>query len=190
MRPNQAHSIPRKGLVQNMGLGLGTMTIRIAGDTSAWDRAVSGVHKSLDTFTAPARGVERLGGHFTRAAGGVLRLAKDVGLAAIGLEAVGQTAMGVGKALVGSNASMEQTRVAFTQLLGSSKAAGDYLKKLQAFAAATPFEFPELTKDAEQMMGMGFSAKAVIPMLTDVGDAIAAMGGGAMRCLGRLLFRS
>src|SRR5207249_10569177 len=77
---------------------------------------------------------------------------------------------------VGSNAQMEQTQVAFTHLLGSSQAAGDYLKQLWNFAATTPFEFNQVTAAAQQMIAFGFSAKDVLPDLTDMGDALSSMG--------------
>jgi tape measure domain-containing protein len=89
-----------------------------------------------------------------------------------------EAAMGFGQALLGQNAAMEQARVAFTGLLGSGQAADAMLRRLQAFAAATPFEFPELIKDTQELLGMGFAARDVIPVLTAVGDAAAGVGRG------------
>jgi tape measure domain-containing protein len=115
---------------------------------------------------------------FKNAAGGILEFGAKLGQTAFGIQFAWQSIQGLGQALLGSNEDMEQTTVAFTQLLGSSQAAGAYLQKLQAFAASTPFEFPELAQDAQQMMAFGFSAQDVIPMLTDIGDAMGAMGKG------------
>jgi tape measure domain-containing protein len=106
------------------------------------------------------------------------KLAKTVaGFAGKGVLAFG--AVGAAAATMGiSTASqMEQAQVGFTTMLGSGKKAEKFLKDLQQFANSTPFEFTELTGAAQQLMAMGFAAKDVIPMLTAVGDAVAAMGG-------------
>ncbi|TXH08561.1 MAG: hypothetical protein E6R04_10330, partial [Spirochaetes bacterium] len=90
------------------------------------------------------------------------------------------------------SASLEQNRIAFGQMLGSAKAADDFLSKLQKFAAKTPFEFTDLTMASRRMMALGFSARDVIPMLTDIGDAVGALGGGSfeidrvVRALGQM----
>jgi phage tail tape-measure protein len=39
---------------------------------------------------------------------------------------------------------VEKTRVAFENLYGSSKRAGDMMQKITDFANKTPFEFPEI----------------------------------------------
>lgn len=75
--------------------------------------------------------------------------------------------------------NMEQTSIAFTTLLGSGQAARAMLADLQQFAATTPFEFVQLTDASRRLMAFGFQAQDIIPMLTDIGDAVAAMGGNA-----------
>lgn len=76
------------------------------------------------------------------------------------------------------NAMKEQSQIAFTTMLGSGQAAQGMLDQLQAFAAKTPFEFPDLIRASQRMMAMGFASQEVIPTLTAVGDAVAALGGG------------
>jgi tape measure domain-containing protein len=76
------------------------------------------------------------------------------------------------------NAMKEQADIAFTTMLGSGEAAQGMLDELQAFAAKTPFEFPDLIRASQRMMAMGFASEEVIPTLTAVGDAVAALGGG------------
>ncbi len=88
-------------------------------------------------------------------------------------------AVGLATAFLGQNAAMEQTRIAFVGLLGSGQAADAMLRQLQSFAAATPFEFTELTKDTQMLIGMGFAARDVIPIMTAVGDAASGVGAGA-----------
>src|SRR6266568_2429866 len=89
-----------------------------------------------------------------------------------------EAAMGFANALLGQNANMEQSRVALSGLLGSGQAADAMLRKLWSFAAATPFEFPQLVQSTQELVGMGFAAKDVIPVLTAVGDAAAGVGRG------------
>lgn len=73
----------------------------------------------------------------------------------------------------------QQADIAFTTMLGSGEKAAAFMKDLQKFAASTPFEFPDLIQASQRLMAMGFSAEKVKPMLTAVGDAVAALGGGS-----------
>jgi tape measure domain-containing protein len=75
-------------------------------------------------------------------------------------------------------ASLQQAQVGFTTLLGSATKAGNYLKQLQAFAAATPFELNGLIDSSRTLLGVGVSAQKVIPMLRAFGDAAGAVGVG------------
>ncbi len=92
------------------------------------------------------------------------------------IQGAARAVIGLAQAMTTDNAAMEQADIAFTHLLGSAQAAGSYLQKLWDFAAKTPFNFPELKDDAQLMIAFGYSAKNVIPYLTDIGDAMAAMG--------------
>jgi tape measure domain-containing protein len=79
-------------------------------------------------------------------------------------------------AVVGFNAQLEQSSITFSTLLGSASEAQSMLAQLAEFAAKTPFEFPQLLSATVQLKAMGFEAKDVIPTLTAVGDAAAALG--------------
>lgn len=99
--------------------------------------------------------------------------------AARGAVAFGAVAVAAGTMGIQTAAQLEQVEVGFTTMLGSAEKAQKFMKQLQQFAAATPFEFTELVGSAQRFLAMGFAAKDVIPMLTAVGDAVAAMGGSA-----------
>ena len=101
------------------------------------------------------------------------------GMAGKGILALG--GLGAAAATMGFSTAtqLEQVSVGFTTMLGSAQKAQKFLKQLQAFANTTPFEFEDVTGAAQKFLSMGFAAKDVIPMLTAVGDAVAAMGGGA-----------
>src|SRR3990172_2157291 len=75
--------------------------------------------------------------------------------------------------------SMEQTRMSFKTMLGSAEAASKHLEELRAFAAKTPFQFTDLVTASRRLQAFGFEAEKIIPMLRDIGDAVAAMGGGS-----------
>jgi tape measure domain-containing protein len=98
-------------------------------------------------------------------------LALGVGGAAAALGAFGLKA-------IQASADMEQTRIAFGTLLGGAKQADSMIRDLQAFAAKTPFEFSGLQQSAKRLLAFGFTAKSIIPTMTAVGDAVAALGGG------------
>jgi tape measure domain-containing protein len=113
------------------------------------------------------------GGAFTKIAG----LAK-MGALGIGTGLAGVTLFGLKTA-----ASLEQTQVAFNALNGSVAAGTKQFKDLQAFAAATPFEFTDLTVSAEKFDAMsaaiGKTHDQLIPYLTTIGNLVAETGGGA-----------
>ncbi len=74
--------------------------------------------------------------------------------------------------------SFQQAEIGFTTLMGSGTQAAQFLKELKDFAAATPFEFPDLQRAAGRLQAMGFEAKAVIPIMEAVGNAAAMLGTG------------
>src|SRR5262245_40018786 len=101
------------------------------------------------------------------------------GAVAKGLELVG-SAFGAAKgAAIDLNSSLEQSKIAFTTMLGSAEKADAFLEDLAKFAATTPFEFPDLVNASKRMFAFGFQSQQVVPLLTAVGDAVAAVGGGA-----------
>lgn len=109
-------------------------------------------------------------------AGGLLDFGAKIGGAIIGVKGIADAAIGFGSALISPNAEMEQTTVAFETLLGKGKQTQDFLQQMKDFAAATPFEFPEVATAAQHMLAFGFQSKQVIPILTNIGDAMSSMG--------------
>lgn len=85
----------------------------------------------------------------------------------------------IGAIGVSFKAMEEQAFNAFSTMLGSGEKAQVFLDNLKDFAAKTPFEFPDLVRASQRMMAMGFESEKVVPMLTAVGDAAAAMGGSS-----------
>lgn len=75
-------------------------------------------------------------------------------------------------------ASLEQAEIGFKTLLGSGKASRAFLEDLKSFAAKTPFELPGLIESSRTLLGVGVSAKDVVPILQSFGDAAGAVGVG------------
>lgn len=108
-------------------------------------------------------------------------IATGVGFAAFNqaAQAIGEAFHFASDAVIGFNASLEQSRVAWSTLLGGAAQANTMLQQLQQFAATTPFEFPEVEASAKRLVAMGFAARDVIPLLTSVGDTASALGAGS-----------
>lgn len=93
--------------------------------------------------------------------------------------AAGGAAIAGGLLGVKTAAGMEQARISFETMLGSAKKADVFLKDLSAFAAKTPFEFPELQTAASSLISAGIEASKVIPIMTTLGDVTSGMGTGS-----------
>jgi tape measure domain-containing protein len=103
---------------------------------------------------------------------------KKIGAAITGIFALKQlkdvAAWGLGVA-----ANNEQATISFTTMLGSAQKAGRFLDRLKKFAAATPFEFPELQRAASSLISAGINADKVIPIMRTLGDVTSGMGTGS-----------
>jgi len=119
------------------------------------------------------------GGFFSgikNAIGGMLDLGNKIGGTIYGIQNFGQMIQQAGQLLLGGNANMEQTQVAFTSLLGSSKAASAELQSLQKIAADTPFELPDLENAEQQLIAFQIPLKNTHPLLLAIGDALSGLG--------------
>src|SRR5262245_38860077 len=100
-----------------------------------------------------------------------------------GAQQIGQTiAQGfnfASEAVIGFNSSLEQSRLAWTTMLGSAGQAEAMLKQLRDLAHDSSFAFPDVERGARRFAAMGFSAGAIVPLLRSVGEAASASGGGA-----------
>lgn len=152
--------------------------------------AASAQAASYGRLAAVSAGLGRAGTALA-AAGGVVRslggMASSVGQALSGvgetltshvtLPLAGATAAAGAFALSTASAA-ETTEISFTTMLGSEERALSMMGELADFAAHTPFELSGLQAATRQLLAYGFTADEVIPMLTAVGDATAALGTG------------
>lgn len=142
-------------------------------DTS---KAGSAIGKSLGGSIGKSLDLKAVGDGLSSAGA---RLA-DVGgklTAGVTVPLAGATAA-VGTFALRTASAAETSEMAFTTMLGSADEAREMMGELADFAAHTPFELSGLTTATQQLMAYGFEAEEVIPMLTAVGDATAALGTG------------
>lgn len=102
--------------------------------------------------------------------GGLGTAAKLGGAAVLGIGAIGGAFAVMG---IKANASAEQAKMALETVTGSAKRADELFTNLQAFAAKTPFEFPELVQASINLESFGIKTE---DWLTTIGDTAAAMG--------------
>ncbi len=156
---------------------VGTLLVKYNADTGALTAASSQVKSAISSIseTAQSSGGGVLSG-FGKMISGAVDFGAKVGQTIFGIRSLAQSAISLGSALLEPNASMEQTTVAFKQLLGSSSAATAELKDLQSFAALTPFEFPELADSTQKLLAFQYPLKETKPLLTAIGDALSGLG--------------
>lgn len=148
------------------------LIVKIGADTKGLDAGVDGAKAKLAGLQTAGEGLAAIGTGLT-----------------IGLTA---PIVAMGTAALTAGGQMEQARMSFETMLGSAEASATFLKQLEDFAKSTPFQFEGLVQSSKQMLAFGFAAKDVIPNLTAVGDAIAAVGGGdeaiqgVIRALGQM----
>lgn len=73
-------------------------------------------------------------------------------------------------------AERETTKLSFNTLLGDDKKAGAFLEQVQDTANTTPFLYDDLVGFSKTMLSFGMAVGDIIPTLTKVGDAGAALG--------------
>ena len=134
---------------------LGELILRITGDVKGLEDALAKGNRALRASSKEAFEY-----------GKTLSFAVSVPISAVGMAAV--KAAG----------ELEQMNVAFTTLVGGADKARIHLEDLKSFALKTPFEFTQLTLASKKLQALGFSAREVIPMLRDIGDAASALGLG------------
>src|SRR5262245_50705572 len=129
-----------------------TQELRIV--ITAQDRA-SQVLKGVTTQISAANAA--LAGAAAGAAGAALTL---------GLQKVAEAFDFAADAVIGFNASLEQSRVGWTTLLGSAEKANAILGSLRELAEKSDvFEFRAAEQAARRLLGMGIAAGRIVPLL-------------------------
>lgn len=146
---------------------VGELFVKIGLDSDGLKRGMGEAKSSLQNF----------GASIDRSMKAALPASKTLaaGIVGLGASLLGASVKGVQLA-----GSMEQAKIAFTTMLGSAEQADEFIRDLWDFAAKTPFEFEGLTTSARQLLAFGFQAREILPMMTAIGDAVSALGGGTV----------
>lgn len=182
----QLGGVDVKGAGAKMGKSLGdsmatafddTAVKKMQNSVSAAERNLTNALSRLSVAAGTASdGWSRIGGSISNAGSSLMdiggKLTQSVTLPmAAAVAAVGGFALSTASAA-------ETTEISFTTMLGSEEAALQMMEQLADFAAHTPFELSGLQTATRQLLAYGFTADEVVPMLTAVGDATAALGTG------------
>lgn len=162
------------------------------------DTAGGEIGRDIDRGTDVARAsVRSLESQATRSFEHISREASEAGAGIagkLGGALKGIAALGVGTAVAGgltllgvmglkTAASLEQTEVAFSSLLGSMERGKQTLQELTKFAATTPFQLTEITGAAQRFLAfndaVGIADDQLIPFLTTLGDIASVTAAGA-----------
>lgn len=158
-----------------MAAEVGTAYISILPETA---KLAGAIRKELGVIESEApRSGDRAGKGFAS------RFAAGAGRALTGFVKGGLLAGITGASLLGgagikTAAELEQSRIGFETMLGSTQKADKFLAQIKSTAAKTPFELPGLTQSAQKLLAFGFDVKDVIPTLTTLGDAASGLGVG------------
>src|SRR5690625_2288541 len=71
----------------------------------------------------------------------------------------------------------QSNRAALTTLLSSAEAANAQMDKLDEFARTSPFAKQVFIEAQQQLIGFGYAAEDVVPILDAIQNAVAATGG-------------
>jgi phage tail tape-measure protein len=120
-------------------------------------------------------GLNSAGKSFSNVGGQILGLAAKIG-AAVGFYELGKSAL----SLAGN---LEQSKIAFTTMLGSAEKADAFLKQLADFAAKTPFDLKGLQDSSRKLLAFGFDSQKIIPMMTAIGRSLGSVDFTTIICL-------
>lgn len=169
---------------------VGAFNVALIASTGRFVSAISKADRRWNTF---ARNIQRHSRSMPEAIRKVTPAALTMARVVTRATAVaGAVLSGMGAVGVKMAANFEQSQIAFTTLLGSAEEASRFLRELEIHARRTPFGMAELQQASRQLLAYGFTADRVLEMITPIGDAVAAMGGGSqmfesvIRALGQI----
>lgn len=172
------------------GSTVGEMSVKIGADISSFVSGFAKVQDSFIRFTGQAKevtaraveagnNIANFASKSKSAASSIVDFGSKLGMTVFGLKELGTAAFSAAQVFLAPAAAMEQNSIAFAGLLKDGNKAKAFLNDLQQFAASTPFEFTDLISASRRLLAFGFAADEVRPIMTDLGDTIAGLGGGA-----------
>lgn len=153
-------------------MNVGKMLATLGLDSSDFTRGAREAQKEADSLASKLKSSLSMGAGFAVAQAGINGFTGA-------LKALGST-------IIGTNSQLEQSEIAFTQMLGSAERAQKLMKDIRVMSASTPFELPGLVQAAQRMINFGFNADTVLDKLRKLGDAAAASPNGMAVALNRI----
>ena len=146
-------------------------------DTSQAEKSAQGLTEKLGD--AMDKGASKAGKASALISMGMnaISVAAGTALAKIGAQAVQMVSTVVSTGL-DFNRQMENYQLAFENLLGDAQAANDALDAIKADAASTPFDVAGLVAANRLLISTGQSADEARQVITALGNAVSASGGG------------
>lgn len=141
-----------------MGLELAKMWVRVRADDTGMQQDLAKTKTRL-AATGAALSAVAMG-----TATGAIALGAALGIGAAGSRGIGLAA------------DLETTTIAFETMLGSATAAKKMLADLTQFAAATPFELPQIQQATKILLAFGVTQDKILPTLRTLGDISAGTG--------------
>lgn len=137
-----------------------TLSAKITGDATGFDRAIKDAEKSAGNFQKTIGDMGKKlssAGKSLQSAGKKITMATTAfaGIAAIGVK---------------YNATMETYATSFEVMTGSAEKAAEVVDELKDIAASTPFEMPELAETTQLLMNYGFTADDALDKTQMLGD--------------------
>ena len=137
-----------------------TLSAKITGDATGFDRAIKDAEKSAGNFQKTIGDMGKKlssAGKSLQSAGKKITMATTAfaGIAAIGVK---------------YNATMETYATSFEVMTGSAEKAAEVVDELKDIAASTPFEMPELAETTQLLMNYGFTADDALDKMQMLGD--------------------
>lgn len=178
-----------------MAFNLGDIFVTFKART---DDLQSGVSK-VKNLTAEAEktvnstSFKQFAGNASTAFGGVANAIQGVVTKAAILATTSSVGLG---AFVKSAADLQQTSKSFEVLTGNVEVANKLFAQLAKYANTTPFEFPQIAKAGQILLGFGIQSDQVYKRVTMLGDIAAATGAdfeslalvfGQVNATGRLM---
>lgn len=105
-------------------------------------------------------------------------MVNQIGMTIFSLQNMANVASQAASSLLGPAVQAENTEASFTNLMGSSQAAGQELDQLNQFASKTQFKTQDIDNMAASLIAFKTPTKQIIPDLQAVGDALTAVGKG------------
>lgn len=136
---------------------------------------VSTAERDLNRFKGKLEQTDSSASKLSKSADAVFRgTATAIGVASVAAAAFVTNLFQTG---VAYNQLQQTSRAALRTLLGGAEAANAQMDKLDAFAKTSPFSKSVFISAQQQLIGFGFEAQKVIPILNSVQNAVAAVGG-------------